>query len=64
MLRSSLSKEATVISLGGLSKNWVVPGFRIGWGILCGDAERLELREVAEEPPDRLLVLLANRGDA
>src|SRR5262249_37931110 len=29
-------------SLCGLSKNWVVPGFRIGWGILGGDAERIE----------------------
>lgn len=38
---ASLAKEATVISLGGLSKNWIVPGFRIGWGILCGDAERV-----------------------
>jgi alanine-synthesizing transaminase len=38
----SLHPEASVLSLGGLSKNWLVPGFRIGWGVVSGDAERLE----------------------
>lgn len=38
----SLRQDATVLTLGGLSKNWVVPGFRIGWGILSGDRDRLE----------------------
>ncbi|MAG58613.1 MAG: aminotransferase [Planctomycetes bacterium] len=37
----SLRDDATVLTLGGLSKNWVVPGFRIGWGVLGGDADRL-----------------------
>ncbi len=39
---ASLSAGATVLTLNGLSKNWIVPGFRIGWGILSGDRERIE----------------------
>lgn len=37
----SLSETANVLTLGGLSKNWLLPGWRIGWGILTGDPERL-----------------------
>ena len=37
----SLRDDATVLTLGGLSKNWIVPGFRIGWGVLGGDPDRL-----------------------
>jgi alanine-synthesizing transaminase len=37
----SLRPDATVLTLNGLSKNWIVPGWRIGWGILTGVAERL-----------------------
>ncbi|HMS16909.1 MAG TPA: aminotransferase class I/II-fold pyridoxal phosphate-dependent enzyme [Planctomycetota bacterium] len=39
----SLDPEASVLTLGGLSKNWLVPGFRIGWGVLSGEAGRLAL---------------------
>ena len=39
---ASLSKEAAVITLNGLSKNYVVPGWRIGWGIVSGEAARVE----------------------
>lgn len=39
---ASLSREVPVLTLGGLSKNWVAPGWRIGWGILTGEAGRLE----------------------
>ncbi|MDP8214789.1 MAG: aminotransferase class I/II-fold pyridoxal phosphate-dependent enzyme [Candidatus Euphemobacter frigidus] len=33
---ASLSEEAPVITLNGLSKNYLAPGFRIGWGIVSG----------------------------
>jgi alanine-synthesizing transaminase len=33
---ASLNKEVSVITFGGLSKNYFVPGFRIGWGIISG----------------------------
>ncbi len=38
---ASLSEEAKVITFNGLSKSYVVPGWRIGWGIVSGPAEDL-----------------------
>jgi alanine-synthesizing transaminase len=32
-----LDSEVSVVTFGGLSKNYMVPGFRIGWGIVSGD---------------------------
>jgi len=37
----SLNKEVSCITFGGLSKNYMVPGFRIGWGIISGKNENL-----------------------
>lgn len=37
----SIDPRACVLSLGGLSKNWVLPGFRIGWGVMSGPPEQL-----------------------
>jgi alanine-synthesizing transaminase len=37
----SLDPRACVLSLCGLSKNWVLPGWRIGWGALSGPEEQL-----------------------
>lgn len=34
---ASLNSEAPIITFGGLSKNYMVPGFRIGWGIVSGN---------------------------
>lgn len=34
---ASLNSEVPMITFGGLSKNYMVPGFRIGWGIVSGD---------------------------
>ncbi|MGE5435980.1 MAG: aminotransferase class I/II-fold pyridoxal phosphate-dependent enzyme [Syntrophothermus sp.] len=33
---ASLNKDVSCITFGGLSKNYFVPGFRIGWGIVSG----------------------------
>lgn len=38
---ASLNKDVPVVTFGGLSKNYFVPGFRIGWGIVSGDRSRL-----------------------
>ena len=38
---ASLSKDVSCITFGGLSKNYMVPGFRIGWGIVSGRKELL-----------------------
>ena len=39
---ASLSTEAKVITFNGLSKSYVVPGFRIGWGVISGPPAELE----------------------
>jgi alanine-synthesizing transaminase len=33
---ASMNKDVSCITFGGLSKNYMVPGFRIGWGIVSG----------------------------
>ncbi|MGQ9560097.1 MAG: aminotransferase class I/II-fold pyridoxal phosphate-dependent enzyme [Candidatus Oleimicrobiaceae bacterium] len=38
---ASLNQDVPVITLNGLSKAYLVPGFRIGWGIVSGKAEWL-----------------------
>ncbi|HQI40938.1 MAG TPA: aminotransferase class I/II-fold pyridoxal phosphate-dependent enzyme [Ignavibacteriaceae bacterium] len=37
----ALNKDVSCITFGGLSKNYMVPGFRIGWGIVSGRKEVL-----------------------
>ena len=39
---ASLDSEAPIVTFGGLSKNYMVPGFRIGWGIVSGDKSVLK----------------------
>ncbi len=34
---ASINPEAPVITFGGLSKNYLAPGWRIGWGIVSGN---------------------------
>lgn len=38
---ASLNSEVPIITFCGLSKNYMVPGFRIGWGVVSGNRERL-----------------------
>jgi alanine-synthesizing transaminase len=38
---ASLNKDVSCVTFGGLSKNYMVPGFRIGWGIVSGRKEVL-----------------------
>jgi alanine-synthesizing transaminase len=39
---ASLNNEVPMITFGGLSKNYMVPGFRIGWGIVSGNRSVLK----------------------
>ncbi|PKL82397.1 MAG: aminotransferase [Ignavibacteriae bacterium HGW-Ignavibacteriae-3] len=39
---ASLDSEVPMITFGGLSKNYMVPGFRIGWGIVSGNKSVLK----------------------
>ncbi len=38
---AALNKDVSCITFSGLSKNYMVPGFRIGWGIVSGRKEVL-----------------------
>src|SRR6266496_1958103 len=35
---ATVAPDVPVVTLGGLSKNYLAPGWRIGWGIVSGDA--------------------------
>jgi alanine-synthesizing transaminase len=35
---ASVAPDVPIITFGGLSKNYLAPGWRIGWGIVSGDA--------------------------
>lgn len=39
---ASLNSEVPMVTFGGLSKNYMVPGFRIGWGIISGNKNILK----------------------
>ncbi len=36
---ASLNKDVSCVTFSGMSKNYVVPGFRIGWGVASGRRE-------------------------
>jgi alanine-synthesizing transaminase len=38
---ASLAKDHPVVTFNGISKSYVAPGFRIGWGIVSGDKKKL-----------------------
>lgn len=35
---AAVAPDVPVVTLGGLSKNYLVPGWRVGWGIVSGEA--------------------------
>jgi alanine-synthesizing transaminase len=35
---ASLARDVTIVTFGGLSKSYLAPGWRIGWGIVSGDS--------------------------
>jgi alanine-synthesizing transaminase len=35
---ASIAPDVPIVTFGGLSKNYLAPGWRIGWGIVSGDA--------------------------
>lgn len=39
---AAMNKDVSCVTFGGLSKNYMVPGFRIGWGIVSGRSEILK----------------------
>ncbi|MGH9530181.1 MAG: aminotransferase class I/II-fold pyridoxal phosphate-dependent enzyme [Terriglobales bacterium] len=39
---AAVAPDVPVVTFGGLSKNYLVPGWRIGWGIVSGNAEAVK----------------------
>jgi len=39
---AAIAPDLPVVTFGGLSKNYLAPGWRIGWGIVSGDAAALK----------------------
>jgi alanine-synthesizing transaminase len=39
---AAVAPDVPVVTFGGLSKNYLAPGWRIGWGILSGDASAIK----------------------
>ena len=39
---AAIAPDVPVVTFGGLSKNYLAPGWRIGWGIVSGDASAVK----------------------
>jgi len=39
---AAIAPDVPVVTFGGLSKNYLAPGWRIGWGIVSGDANAVK----------------------
>jgi alanine-synthesizing transaminase len=71
---ASLSEGAKVVTFNGLSKAYVVPGFRIGWGIVSGPARemeaycdamrKMERARLSANHPEQYAIAPALEGDA
>lgn len=70
---ASLNQDVSCITFSGLSKNFVVPGFRLGWGVASGRIEKMStyleavnkiLRaRVCANHPEQYAVMAALEGD-
>ena len=48
---AAVAPDVPCITFGGMSKNYLVPGWRIGWGIVSGDATALKPIHRRHSPP-------------
>ncbi|MFA6570884.1 MAG: aminotransferase class I/II-fold pyridoxal phosphate-dependent enzyme [Bacteroidota bacterium] len=70
---ASLNKDVSCVTFSGLSKNYVAPGFRLGWGVASGktsamkeylDAVNRILRaRVCANHPEQYAIISALEGD-
>jgi len=70
---ASLNSEVPVITFGGLSKNYIVPGFRIGWGVVSGNRSvlsdyieainKLLRSRLSANHPEQYAIKIALEGD-
>lgn len=70
---ASLNKELSCITFSGLSKNYMAPGWRIGWGVVSGRREimgdyieainKLLRARVSSNHPEQHTISIALNGD-
>jgi alanine-synthesizing transaminase len=70
---AALDDEVSCITFSGLSKNYVAPGFRIGWGVVSGKQEilgdyveainKLLRSRVSSNHPEQYSIVPALQGD-
>lgn len=70
---AALSEEASCITFSGMSKNYIAPGFRLGWGIMSGKKEnmadyvdainRMLRSRVSANHPEQYAIPVALNGD-
>lgn len=70
---ASLTRELPVVTFNGMSKAYLVPGFRIGWGIVsgppevcadyCEAIEKLERARLSANHPEQYAIPAALDGD-
>lgn len=70
---ASLDSEVPIITFGGMSKNFIVPGFRIGWGVVSGNRavlsdyieaiNRLLRSRLSANHPEQYAIKAALEGD-
>ena len=58
---AAVAPDVPVVTFGGLSKNYLAPGWRVGWGIVSGDAAVHFLLEIGAEEVRFLFVEFQNR---
>src|SRR6202007_1838110 len=39
---ASVAPDVAVVTFGGLSKNYLAPGWRVGWGVVSGEASAVK----------------------
>ena len=71
---ASVAPDVPVVTFGGLSKNYLVPGWRIGWGIVSGEAatvknynegiQRLLRARLCANHPEQYAIKAGARGTA
>lgn len=69
---AAVAPDIAVVTLGGLSKNYLVPGWRIGWGIVSGEAlcvrpyiegiHRLLRARISSNHPEQYAIKVALEG--
>ncbi|HKE23939.1 MAG TPA: aminotransferase class I/II-fold pyridoxal phosphate-dependent enzyme [Bryobacteraceae bacterium] len=69
---AEVAPDVAIVTLGGLSKNYLAPGWRVGWGVVSGDAaavkpyaegvHKLLRARLSANHPEQYAIAVALRG--